>query len=567
MSSNSNSAEWFWVIVEGQNFDFAIFDSQDLSTIRGGSLLFRNGILEAENILMNKCELEIASNGGSRGIWRVYPTAGETITKVLKALRTGLSKGAYSHIPFAIAAVVDDGRGYLAAASRLKASVQRQRYRASSTIYPATGAQDGQVCTVDMVRPTAPGRRFKRPGDSAGYPVSASVYDRRRYGIEMKQRLLADLKIADLLHEPSALDFIQSSQGSAPFAHQINSISERKSPFSDRRKLRSNLADKVCVIHMDGNGFGEIQSRVLERSDTAAQQRAFDSEVQELRRRLVARVFDTICEQKGYGKPSAEESALRVQLGQPEDIEVSRFECLLWGGDETTFIVPARLGWSVMETIADVIGNQQIDGKPVSFATGAVFCHHDSPISRIKELADGLASFAKSTGVDAAGNARNGRKLSLFAPVVMESFDHAGSDIDRFMKNRLPLQYRAGEHQDALALDAALSGLVMTSEEIKLLHAVAMAISSGVEGQAGAMSRSGLRSLAMAIHYGIAPLREAGRNADAYLQSGLSQIANHLPAGAREAFSPQRLFMLLEDYWDYLLPLEEDGTAGTGASR
>lgn len=318
----------YWLMLEGQNFGASIFDTQDLSTIRGGSLLMRDLVAKADEWLQRelKAGVRAATTGGSAGIWRIEWDA-TTVELVVANLRDHLDAGPARHLAYGTALVADDGQGYRRQRDRLRAILQRDRLASSRLRYPGPSAAPHRVCPVDFVRPVAVGTSQRR-GPTEWVETSQAVYDRRRFGMEKKQTLIAEETEnvgSDMSPEAAGMAAAQRR----PFAIQITSISQgADSPDG----LRANLHDKICVIALDGNGFGRLQDAALAKDDTPEGQRAFDTDLKGLRARLIAKVFSRLVELKGYGAPSAEEAAVREDLKDPIRANILRFELLLWGG-------------------------------------------------------------------------------------------------------------------------------------------------------------------------------------------------------------------------------------------
>lgn len=544
----------FWLLVEAQNFPGVTEDTQDLSSIRGGSAAMRLGVRAVDTVLrdLRNVEVETATIGGSVGIWQVG-AENAVIQLVQEKVRSILTSGPYRHAAFSVCCVEgsrDDA--FTSVRARLKAVSANQRYSEARLAYPLVeGEPFVAVCPVDMVRPVpSHGTSQKKPqGD---YRVSRSVADRRRLGMNSKQTVIAEVS-RGVERSPRA-DTILSAipEVERPFAFQIASISESMVPDG---KLRSGLCDKIAVIHLDGNGFTKIQDQILAANDTAAGQRDFDSQLQAALGRLIIGVLECVLDGGGEGMPTEEEAQIRQDLKIRTD-KVVRFETLMWGGDEVMFIVPARLGWRVAETIASVAEKLEIsvqtEGQaylhPLTFGVGMVFCHHDAPIARIKSLADELAGIAKQDGVGPNQTEIEGRKNTRFVPAVMESFDHSGGDTEAMILQRAP-----GSIRDTRT---AKSYMTLSNSELFLLRQAAEAL-RGTEDAPGPLSRSRLRLLARLVQTNA---RSGNREADEVIGENL-QVAQD--AGVKDALKaidgaiwPGRFWRLLEEYWDYLLPLE-----------
>jgi hypothetical protein len=565
-----------WVGLEGQNFAASILDTQDLSTIRGGSLLMRDLVEDAEKALQTRFpgQVTAATKGGSFGVWRVdaEPTA---VQSALPRLRKELEAKEKRHIAFGVVAVVDDGGGYARQRLRLRAALQRARLAETRLPYPALKdvekGKNGGVCPIDLVRPIAEGTEHKISQTEPRY-TSRSVFDRRAHGLNKKQTLLAAETLPDTLSSAAKEALARKGR---PFAMQIGSISERRA-YCD--KLKSNLQDKICLIVLDGNGFGKVQDAALKVSDSINTQKLFDETLTEMRRTLASDVFNQIIDLGCEGPPTEEEGLVRDELRDPigPDGPVIRFELLLWGGDEIMFIVPGRVGWQVMEQIAKTVAGFTFDAaslglradafeaRKVTFSVGAVFCHHDAPIARVKALADDLCGYIK--GLKREGDdGRDGKADTLFMVEVLESFDHVGMDLGGHLKKRTPKW-----PGDPFSAPTKAAMRVMDRKEIEGLRKVAATLA---EGSGGALSRGRLRQTAFALHRGAAPGAEfAGDKWADYVRKSASLIKGEARQVAEEVFGvPQpdtsamkegthaalgqaRLFTLLEEYWDYLTP-------------
>lgn len=568
-----------WVGLEGQNFASSILDTQDLSTIRGGSLLLRDLVGAAGEALERHFPRKVqpATMGGSFGVWKVdAPSA--VVQTAIPLLHAELTARHAQHLGFGLVALVDDGQGYSRQRRRLRAALQRNRLTETRLPYPALDdLAEGEiagVCPIDLVRPIA--SRTGRPvAPDRIVHTSRSVFDRRQFGIDRKQRLLREETLDEQLGDAAKAALARDLR---PFAMQIGSISERT---ADRERLKSNLQDKICVISLDGNSFGDMQDKALSADDRIERQSQFDADLTQMRRSLISKVFDTIIALGCEGRPSAEEAELRTTLRDPIGPEgpVVRFELLLWGGDEIMFIVPGRVGWQVLEEIGafefsmplgrlaaqPAVDVEETDERPVKFSVGAVFCHHSAPIARVKKLADDLGAHIKALRRDPAGNGIDGKERTHFLIEVLESFDHVGMDLDLHFAKRTP-KWPKRDFAEA----TRKSMRVMNCSELRALRIAAEALS---QGKGGAISRGRLRQAAFALHRAAAPGAEfAGDNWANYVRnvraelkgdarqaavetfgvSDKSQIGADEPLS--EALGQARFFTLLEEYWDYLTP-------------
>jgi len=77
-----------------------------------------------------------------------------------------------------------------------------------------------------------------------------------------------------------------------------------------------------------------------------------------------------------------------------------RFETLLWGGDEMTFVCPAHLGWQLGEKIQETISSWCVPevnkSEHLTFKIGIAFAPFKSPIQTVRAAAIKLADMAKN---------------------------------------------------------------------------------------------------------------------------------------------------------------------------
>lgn len=97
----------------------------------------------------------------------------------------------------------------------------------------------------------------------------------------------------------------------------------------------------------------------------------------------------------------------------------------------------------------------------------------------------------------------------------------------------------------------------MSGDELAQLQAFAERVRADKQGNPGIISRSRIRSLAHAVHYGQAPgvLHESvGAYIDYTLKESGLKTRDELE-NIRQ-FGAERMFAMLEEYWDYLTPLD-----------
>jgi len=426
----------YYLRLEGVNLDNFVYDTNDLSTVRGGGLLMLRALDVAEEFLNGPpYNARRITKGASWGLFKVdLPEGDDSPEQEADRLRKCLLKKLTQHqtpitydkgttttlTPWRYATFVVDlvPTGDMAeyTADRDKAAaLNHWRQMQSPSLKPSqSGApvsvngRDRHVCDLDLVSPAA--SAIKEDDNEV---VSAKVSERRLYGRNQKQRFYADQTNSwgcDLGDTDFVKDFAQLSR-----AYKQANVQAEDADTSGDASPHGGLDGKIAVIYLDGNNFGRI-SRDL--CDSEEKQQSFDERVRPGQQQVLADLLNWI-------------------KGNPHWLHNGsiRLETLLWGGDEIIWVVPAWRGWWTLDFFFRQAGQHfpRFEGEPLTHAAGLVFCHHDAPIHRIKQVAMGLADLAKRKGKTLDPAHRN-----LCAYQVLESFDHAGADLDGFRRRRCP---------------------------------------------------------------------------------------------------------------------------------
>lgn len=383
--------------VEGVNLSSFVFDTRDLSTARGGSLLLLDAIPEVITTLKSKVgegKLSVLSQGASSGLFEVETDDPTGVAGVVQEL---LADDNWSLATFVVDVLpvstpFRDGVEGLLAANRW-----RQMQAASLAMPPASSTNadpNKPACGFNGLRPA-----IKSNGDThkaRDRYLSESVWQRREYGRNKKQSF----------YEKTGIKVLPK------FAEDFETIATGIKP----------LDGKLAIFYADGNGFGGIQAT---HCDSPGKQEGFDHYIRGTRDKFL-KIF---LQQEVVEKPNDWQSG-----------NVARFETLLWGGDEFMFVMPARLGWRFaafffeqmkglnLNLAKDGNGNSSFSADvPLTHAAALVFCQHHAPIHRIKHLAkDQMAEFAKAKD----------RAHDSLMTVALESFDHLGTDYENAMNQR-----------------------------------------------------------------------------------------------------------------------------------
>ncbi|MGZ8181583.1 MAG: Cas10/Cmr2 second palm domain-containing protein [Methylobacter sp.] len=404
----------YYLRFEGVNLSNFIYDTNDLSTIRGGGLLLLNAPEEVQKIIKKELsgfdpDKDTISKGASWALFKletdnekIASTIKENIITRLNAEKDDNQPNPLRHATFVVD-ILKKTELYQQDRDSLHALNRWQQMQAPSLSIPQAAEA---VCEFDKVRPGSekiPVKSDHEPNKIEEKTASPSVKMRNEYGRGQKRgkfykdRTGLDLKFTSDLQELSS----DPAQGI--------------------------LNGKIAVIYVDGNKFGDIARDCI----NSEEQTQFDQQLREGQ----SAILKTLLEEANIN-----------ELWKYEDEKNNkkiRLETLLWGGDELIWVVPAWLGWYTLNLFfkqADEkikIINQKIlertkypsKNGELSYAAGLVFCHHNAPIHRITALAHNLAEIPKKQ--------KEYKYKNMVAYQILESFDHAGTDIERHRLKRL----------------------------------------------------------------------------------------------------------------------------------
>ena len=369
--------------VEAVNLGSFVYDTGDLSTTRGGSLLLLKGIREVATKFST--ELDPLSTGASIGLFAVRNGAdAKTVATGVKNFLTADSP--FKHATWVVDVVEEDSRGFIAARERLIALNRWQQMQQPSLVIPPWNSDSKCLtpCSVDRRRP-ATARDTAR-----GEQVSPSVLVRREFGRDQKQEFFKE--------------WAPTSAAKMTFVNDLDSLSADPS--------RGNLHHKIAVLFIDGNGFGKIQDDLIRQAATPAQQQKdWDKRIKTFHGQFLEALLDK----------------MKATPNDWTNGDNYRIEVLLWGGDDILLVVPAWQGWWTLGFFFQEAAKWTINTNPLTHKAGLIFCHHKAPIQRIVRLADELAATAKLDGTK-----------NRAAYHVFESFDHAGGRLDHVRRYLVP---------------------------------------------------------------------------------------------------------------------------------
>lgn len=397
--------------VEGVNFDRTLFDTNDLSTIRGGSLALLKLGLAVEAALKGWAEVVPVYAGASQGAF-TFTRDGAPAEVIAEARRrvveTLASRTAEIHdpldvevrgdrlpprrpIPFSTLTFVVDVVAVAAApgatrSAALEAALDRAealnhtRQHRQWTVDPVAAGGAGRADDLDGIRPAVERIEIRGGGGPTTKQwLSRSVLDRRDYGRRARQtfyRSELGSTWTDVLGPPHGERF-----------GFTDSFEEIRADPPEPGALAESSRTKIAVVYADGNAFGDTR-RALTPSEGRTRAQIFSERLGDLRRRLLTRIL------RWYVVPSDERGRSPYLARNGGDLNL-RFETLLWGGDEMTFVLPSWLAVDFVTAFFEATADWRIGERPLTHAVGVAVGHHKTPIRQLGHIAKEAAELAK----------------------------------------------------------------------------------------------------------------------------------------------------------------------------
>lgn len=430
--------------VEGVNLYASIYDTSQLSVIRGSSVLLKlavealdarpnspiKTVVERLNATSQiprfelpdaqKIPLTAISTGASSGIYKADTDQPETLAKAIAEYLSEHRYLRYFTFTIVYTPCQDD---FKSAKERLVAKARLQQARQLSIAPHPEVSQAAEPCALQGILP-ADKRMDKPPKGFTNEKIAPACQDRflfgRRFrtalyeaeisallGDEQRQNTAQDKLVTSTVELRKLLNFLQKAQDEGDeerFAKSFNAIADDEA--------YQNLEHKIAILYFDGNGFGKIQ---LELVKTVEDQKSFDQQIKSYRREFLAQVLMDF-------KAASKNGVLCL-------------ETLLWGGDEMLFVVPASQGMALLQRFYQRSKHWEIklgdETRPLTHAGGLVFCHYKTPIARASQLAKDLAEAVKERDY--------GREGNYFDYMVLESIDYPAEPLAVFFTKRYGL--------------------------------------------------------------------------------------------------------------------------------
>lgn len=352
--------------MEGVNFAATLYDTADLSTIRGSGL----ALLDApEQVIAKSCstKLERVFSGASQAVFRFEAAdekqAEQAAEEVRKALAT---ENPYKYLSFVVDVVPYSDKSALANAEARNRARQFRQWTLDIPEFSlgATGYDER-----DMIRPT-----------TKSEVSSPSVASRREFGRKMRQEFYQK-EVGGILDDVNNMYFSDSFEEIVGNNHD------------ELINLPPSLQQKMAVVYADGNKFGRLKGTTFQGNKN------FSDDLSDKRKKLLASVLD--CYRKGMAEP-AQKALFAIDNSGREKL---RFETLLWGGDEFMFVMPSWLAFSFVDHLFRHTRDwttRDEPGQKLTYSVGLVICHHKTPIRQAKSIAEQLAHGCKEVLPDDA---------------------------------------------------------------------------------------------------------------------------------------------------------------------
>jgi hypothetical protein len=394
--------------VEGVNLNPTVYDTSDISTIRGGGfyLLSRIGDL-AHNYADN-----LITEGASSAVFKIETKEPEDVrTTMLQSLyrKNNESEEIIPEMMFLIEFIENTGdfpelMARLIGQIRL-AQMQSPNLRVfQDTLVPGLEPEMNSM-GYDALNRVLPAHIY----DAKKGNLSTFTNTRRRLGVKLRERIYTDLLFDDM---QSIKDY--------SFTDNLADLAENNTV--------GNLSGKIAYIYIDGNKFGELQQNF-----GVSKLREYDKKLQGCKKRFLGAVLGHVKDYKSFLTTD----------------NIVRLETLLWGGDEIKLVVPAWLGWKVASFFYNINATEEMKIKAkigdtemvceLTYAMGLVFAHHKNPIRNIDQIAVELAEAVKNdvqANNDVSYPAYKHSTGNRMQYVVLESLETLPSDYGMYAASR-----------------------------------------------------------------------------------------------------------------------------------
>lgn len=463
----------YYMRVEAVNIANFVYDTHDISTIRGGSYLLLDSIESLGNKFNNRLtEITTAASQGLFCFEYAAPNAKKdsrvTISKIFEnipflkrmfgrftsiSLDTDihpcqkikmdvleyLQSETDGHATFLVAIQEEIPENFDQTLALLEAQIRRQQWRMPTIAVPNRGVA-AKACYLDGWRPGVEKYQVDPNVDDAW--VSTSTAFRRSKGRKIKHKLF--------------YQFL----GDEAYTGEISTKDLGELAMDPSKGV---LNGKIAFIHVDGNMFGSIRRDLCK---TEEDRKSFDKKIQDdFQNVFLKEIFNWAKSDPDFKTQGSDgRTALRLEV-------------LLRGGDEMTLVVPAWQGWQVMRLFYNLARDLEFKGTPLTYRAAIIFCHHNAPILLIRQLAEDMLNLTKEdigAGFDHAS-------ADALHYLVLESFDLLQGKLKDFLTE----YYKDENYKKLLIYSHELDVILKSIHTIqsKTAHGKALKIIEALQNQ------------------------------------------------------------------------------------
>lgn len=457
--------------VEALNIGATVLDTDQLSVIRGGSLLLRKVVASCATQLRD-AHWEPVREGGEAIVFRA--PEGADVQAMVQTLRAQVETAQPRDLDathFRVLVVAVRANEHTAIEASLAAIRWRQMRLPTQLAEPA--GEHRQPCKYNRVRAATTRIHTRNDEGPIHEYVCASVARRHDYGRAVRQNELLQTDGDSALQKfhaahssppPTAKQTLEQWRGQVRklvFSNDLGQLSKR-GPYPQ-------LEGKIAVLSLDGNAFGKRQAKLA-----PEEKHSFDVQLNSWRAALLGELLYWLS-----GSAEHPCGRLRTHADVPHphkttDTQVRlRLEVLRWAGDEIVLLLPAWLGLEALARVMDAnagwICGQSAGAdraQHFSVSAGLLLCHHKMPVVRAIELSERVLASAKQASK--ASVADDTLAPASWDYLVLESMDFPATlSLEEFWSARLgtanqrrcPLLAGAGSLERLQQLQQALEQL------------------------------------------------------------------------------------------------------------
>lgn len=523
------------------NFDATVYDTDDLSTIRGASLILLDGVGAVEAMLRERfgarAAIETVESGASVLIVSIASPDGVPLAEIESAVRAHLAgEGRFPQLRhFCFAVSTDAGAGALAERiARLEAHGRTAQYRMlSAPLFDAPG-KGGRPSDLSHCLPGV-------KADKDGALLSAADAARREFGRQARSGLYD----AVLPRSPKGREIAKKlADAGLGYARSLGDLRARR---VGEINLPLSLHGKIALLHLDGNAFGAIRRERMAQGAGAAA--AFSAYIR-------GKQADLLCALLEWSLQQGDDVMILHRDGEKK----LRLETLLWGGDEIVLALPAHAAWDIAGLVCRELETwrlpREADPKQraLTHGVGLLFANYKTPIRQLRLLVEDLTEAAKTV--------RDRVNLQAFALETVDLPD-GGLDAARCelfqLKDCGVLHLRAGRERGFAEADQ-----ILRETKKRLPRSLAMKLALAATGRDPGLDEMDLKR----AHAGEEWEKFARAQLDRVLSAHDRAFVEKALFGDLPGYSAQtRAASLLNllNLWDYIAPLDEAGATEQAA--